>query len=196
MEKVMVVAKSALYAAGFEDETGFFAGAFPALTAAIVNSHIFMERGISETDYDYKQIIPYTVVKYKNKYLLLKRLSKQGEKRLHGMLSIGVGGHINENERQGGETMLINGALRELNEEVRVSFTKDPVFMGFLNDNEADVGRVHLGLVYLLAAEDGVFKINEKDKMEGGWAAAGELAEKLPAMEGWSRILIESGLIC
>ena len=196
MEKVMAVAKSALYAAGFTDETGFFAGAFPALADAIVKNHIFMERGVSETNYDYKQIIPYTVVKHKDAYLLLRRLNKQGEKRLHGMLSIGVGGHINENERRGGESMLIAGALRELNEEVRVSYVQNPVFMGFLNDNGADVGRVHLGLVYLLTADNAAFTINETDKMEGGWAAADELADKLPAMEGWSRILIESGFIC
>ena len=194
MENILVVEKTILEAAGFADKPGFFTGDSSVVLRAVRDRHIFMRRDLCETDYDYKQIIPYTVVRHGNSYLLMKRLPKQGETRLHGLLSIGVGGHINDTE-DGGD-IILSGALRELAEEVYVPHAGQPVFMGLLNDSDTDVGRVHLGAVYLLEADGGNFEVNEKDKMEARWATAGELQTLTDAMEGWSRILMESGFIC
>ena len=54
-------------------------------------------RGDMEEDPAYKQLIGYVIITSDNgKTLVYKRLNGGGEARLHGMLSIGVGGHMND----------------------------------------------------------------------------------------------------
>src|SRR5688572_3846683 len=55
----------------------------------------FVERARGEETPAWKQAIPYCVVADEERVLLMKRRAKGGEARLHGKLSIGVGGHIN-----------------------------------------------------------------------------------------------------
>jgi len=55
----------------------------------------FIERRYAESHPEYKQPIPYVAVCRGDEVLCLTRLSTQGEKRLPGKRSIGVGGHIN-----------------------------------------------------------------------------------------------------
>ena len=55
----------------------------------------FMERRYAEAHPNYKQPIPYVAIIKNDSVLCLTRLDKQGEARLHGKKSIGVGGHIN-----------------------------------------------------------------------------------------------------
>src|SRR5207253_6308548 len=57
--------------------------------------HFFIDRPTAEQSPQYKQIIPYVVIRHGDSYFLLQRTSKQTEARLHHKLSIGVGGHIN-----------------------------------------------------------------------------------------------------
>ena len=186
MEKVMVVKKDILINSGFRDEAGFFTENIEKITETVLNNYFFIERGLAENDFLLKQIIPYAVVKNGGRYLMMKRLTGQSEKRLHGLLSIGVGGHINESEA--GENILLKGMTRELNEEIAVKYS-DMKLIGVLNNPADDVGRVHLGFVYLIIA-DGDFLINEPDKMTGEWALPEELVKSIDRMEGWSALLI------
>ena len=79
-------------------------------------------------------------------YFLLRRTRKQNEARLHDKLSLGIGGHINPG------LDLLGGLQQELNEEVQIDDPYTLDFAGILNDESTEVGRVHLGAVYLLHA--------------------------------------------
>jgi len=191
MEKVMAVETDILKANGFTDETGFFTENADIILEAIRSRHIFLDRSACENDFSYKQIIPYIIIKHGEDYLVFKRLNKQNEARLHGMLSIGAGGHINENEAADGcGDIIIGGMLRELNEEVTVSYLKGPKFCGIINNNSNDVGRVHLGLAFMLETESAYFNVNEPEKMEAEWVSQKNLTEYLGEMEIWSIIII------
>src|SRR4030042_1570946 len=55
----------------------------------------FINRSEAEKDPSYKQIIPYVIMCHNGKFLSYVRGKKAGEKRLLGLRSIGIGGHIN-----------------------------------------------------------------------------------------------------
>jgi hypothetical protein len=55
----------------------------------------FVERARAETSPQWKQVIPYSLVECDGRILVVRRLRKGGESRLHEKHSIGIGGHIN-----------------------------------------------------------------------------------------------------
>ncbi|MEG1686418.1 MAG: hypothetical protein RR276_00900, partial [Angelakisella sp.] len=57
--------------------------------------HEFIPRPEAENDPTRKQIIPYVVLCRGSEVFATRRLNKGGEARLHGLLSLGIGGHIN-----------------------------------------------------------------------------------------------------
>lgn len=151
----------------------------------------FVERRFAEQDSTLKQIIPYCVVCRGEKILLLRRLSGQGEKRLHNKLSIGVGGHINPQDGDG--EVLERGTQRELQEEleIRGSFKTEPV--GIINDDASDVGSVHFGIVQKVSILNGDVQIREKEMMEGNFVSLAELRtmeKEKESFESWSSYLL------
>ena len=64
--------------------------------------------------------------------------------------------------------------------------------IGLINDDRVPVGRVHLGIVYLVAASDAGVRIREKDLLSGRFAQREELRPVLPLMESWSRLVAEA----
>ncbi|HEX6642639.1 MAG TPA: NUDIX domain-containing protein, partial [Thermoanaerobaculia bacterium] len=117
----------------------------------------------------------------------LQRTQKQTESRLHHKLSLGIGGHINPDTPD-----LFDGLQKELEEEVEVVGDYDLTFVGILNDDTTDVGRVHLGAVYVLDAHDGVVNVRETEKMSGRWVPRHELPQHREAMESWSQIVYDA----
>ena len=82
----------------------------------------FLPRSQVEQDETHKQIIPYICIRHGDSFVLLQRTKKQSEARLHNKFSLGIGGHINEQEVAGGAQDLVQaGLLRELNEEITVA---------------------------------------------------------------------------
>ena len=129
----------------------------------------FIDRPEAEGDPAYKQLIPYVTITNDGHFLLLERTKAQGEKRLHGMLSLGVGGHINPiDEGSDLEETIALALARELEEELWLHVESQPKLLGFINDNSNSVGSVHLGLHYLLPVETRP-KVRETDKMKALW---------------------------
>lgn len=160
----------------------------------------FVERRYAEEHPEFKQPIPYVAVCREDQVLCLTRLSTQGEKRLHGKKSIGVGGHINPCD-QDGEDLFANACRRELHEElVLPSDSPLPLSpVGLLNDDTTAVGAVHVGLVYRLDASALDVTIRETSAMAGDF-------ESLPSLcslntppnspfETWSDLLLRSGAL-
>jgi predicted NUDIX family phosphoesterase len=152
----------------------------------IAAKHFFIDRPTAEQSPQYKQVIPYVVIRHGESYFLLTRTPKQTEARLHHKLSIGVGGHINPDS-----PTVLGGLQKELDEEVGVDGDYEISFVGILNDDTTDVGRVHLGAVYVLDAATPNVTIRETEKMTGSWVARAELAAMRERMETWSQIVYD-----
>lgn len=152
----------------------------------VERAHFFILRADAEVAPQYRQIIPYVVVTHADEVFTLRRTPKQSEARLHHKVSIGVGGHINPGHG------IVEGLQKELDEEVDVSDDFELQFAGIINDESTDVGRVHLGVVYLLRSSGKNVHVKETDKMTGEWLARRELATLRDAMESWSQIVYDA----
>jgi len=152
----------------------------------------FLPRSQVEQDETHKQIIPYICIRHGDSFVLLQRTKKQSEARLHNKFSLGIGGHINEQEVAGGAKDLVQaGLLRELNEEISVAQGWKLNLLGTIYDSSTPVGRVHFGIVYELVTPARNFTLNEPDLMSGQWVSRTELCGYKERMETWSQLLME-----
>lgn len=156
-----------------------------AILSLIEREHIFLDRPVAEVSEEWRQIIPYVVIRHGDDVFVLERTAKQTEARLHHKLSLGIGGHINPGHD------LMAGLKKELDEEVRVAGDYTLTFAGILNDESTEVGRVHLGAVFLLDAASPGVTVLETEKMRGAWRPRTSLAEAREAMESWSQVVYD-----
>jgi len=140
----------------------------------------WLPREEAETNKNYKQVIPYcAVVRSDGHYLIYRR--KGNEKRLHGLISMGVGGHID-----GGESLL-EGLHREIREEA------DPEsfhykFLGIVNMHNSPVDKVHVGLMYKVYVD---YAKPKEELREPEWVALSGARLLRDEMEPWSRYLLD-----
>lgn len=148
-----------------------------------------------ESDPTWKQPIPYAVALYRPakanhesvQLFWMDRLAGGSDKRLHGRASFGVGGHVSPTD--GG----IRSALaREWNEEVSTPHLPEFTPIGLLNDDVSDVGRVHLGIVFLALLSSTDIVIRERDKLAGSLVPVSEVLRRRQELEGWSALLVHS----
>src|SRR2546422_5192409 len=121
----------------------------PSVTAA---SHIlYLNRSDAEQDKRYKQLIPYVLAICNDKILRYRRGRGGQETRLHGLYSVGIGGHISEEDHGLFSTGLgyHEGMRRELMEEVAVEEVNESA-VAVINDDSTEVGYVHFGVVHVL----------------------------------------------
>lgn len=198
-ESVLVVARDAIFEGRWPQ--GFVActtedGA--RLVRQIEAAGRLLERDLAERSPAWKQPIPYCVIEQASAWFCVERLGAQGEVRLHGKRSIGLGGHIGPEDSPDGDGAIRRALARELREELDLGPgpLPTPQFMGILNDDSTEVGRVHFGLVFRLRLATGEkVAIRETLKMRGGWgrlAGPDGLWQDLERFETWSRILLEA----
>ena len=157
----------------------------------ILSTHEFLPRPEAENDPSHKQIIPSVVVCRGDEIFVTRRLNKGGEARLHGLLSIGVGGHINPEADGDGSDVLFRGMKREIEEEVAIESMGALIACGMINDDMTEVGSVHLGLFFTLEVF-GEVKVLETEKLEGFWVKRSELSGLTEQMETWSQFVIQA----
>lgn len=186
MEKVLVVKTEKLseYISG---RIGLLTDVREAVLEVIINEHEFIPRSDAEEDPSYKQIIPYVVLTQQGKVFATRRLNKGGESRLHGKISIGIGGHINPVDETDRKSVLIHGLERELDEEVDIEHRGQLVPRGLINDDSNGVGAVHLGLCFTMEVE-GRVAVKETEKLTGAWMSVDELKAEYNNMETWTQI--------
>lgn len=186
-EQVMVVAREDLAPYLGTRTFDFIRERTDEMLDLIVEKHFFIDRPTAESSPQYKQIIPYVLIRHGETYYLLQRTKKQTEARLHLKYSLGIGGHINPDTPD-----LLDGLQKELEEEVEVAGDYDLTFAGILTDDSTEVGRVHLGVVYILESHTGEVHVRETEKMAGTWASVSEIREKYDALETWSQIAFDA----
>ena len=122
-----------------------------ALQLLCAKEHVhWVARKDCESDPSFKQIIPYIMIRVYDdrdsdfRYLVYNRTKQSGEGRLKGKASIGIGGHITEPET------IRQGLFREIEEELETyGAIFDLSFMGFVNNESDEVGKVHLGALFI-----------------------------------------------
>jgi len=183
-EQVLVVPRSAVIDG--DGWTGVVAADAAAFADVVDREGRFEPRSAMESDPEFKQVIPYLVLRDDDRYFLMRRTRAGGDVRLHDRRSIGVGGHLNPGDRD-----LLGGLRREWAEELVAAFVPEFEFVGLLNDDTTDVGRVHLGAVYVADAEGHDVAIREIDKLSGAFATPDDVAAVADDLETWSRLVFE-----
>ncbi len=183
-ELVLVVPRAAVV--GDAGWRGIRPGKLESFLAAVAAQGSHRRRGDMERDPDFKQVIPYLVLHDGERYFLMRRTRAGGDRRLHDSYSIGIGGHLNPED--GGP---LEGLAREWAEEIDADFVPDLRFVGLLNDDETDVGRVHVGMVFSGDAAGRAAAIREIDKLEGRFVAPSDVAAVADRLESWSRLVFE-----
>lgn len=187
-ESILVVRREYL-APYLTEDFGLITEGVEEIVRVIEAHHEFRPRPEMETDPAYKQIIPYVLVTRGAEAFVMQRLKKGGEQRLHGLLSLGVGGHINPVDEAGGSA-LTSGLRREVDEEVAVERAASLTPLGVINNDRDEVGRVHLGFLFRLEAE-GAVTVRETEKLSGSFMPIAALPALRDKMEGWSQIALE-----
>jgi predicted NUDIX family phosphoesterase len=146
-----------------------------------------LDRNVAEQSPEWKQLIPYVVVRDGERTFLMERTEAGGDPRLHRKASIGVGGHLNPVDR--GEDPLIAGLAREWAEELETDWQPQFQLVGLLNDDSNPVGSVHLGVVFTVEARGRAVQVRETDKLSGRMASVQEVREAWPRLETWSQLV-------
>jgi predicted NUDIX family phosphoesterase len=184
-ERVLVVPRSSLM--GDPGWHGLRTDGLVEFEATVARLGRFEPRAAMERDASHKQVIPYLVLRDGERIFLMQRTRAGGDARLHDRCSIGVGGHLNP-----GDGDLLGGLRREWQEELAAAFEPDFRLVALLNDDTTDVGRVHVGAVYVADAAGRPVAVRETDKLSGAFATLDEVLAVEDRLETWSRLLAEA----
>ncbi len=194
-ERVLVVPSAELDRLGrFQ---GFSGDAEGYLSAMLVPELMeYRPRSQVEDDPSFKQIIPYVVFRCVDDVFCYTRGKSQGESRLHRLRSLGVGGHVSEEDALGGKTLDAYEAAmrREIEEEVEIRSPGRIRRVGLINDDETPVGRVHLGVVHLYDLERPEVGSREEGLADARFLSLSSIRELESEFESWSRICIDAFL--
>jgi predicted NUDIX family phosphoesterase len=192
-ENVLVVRRNLF------DELGSFHGLNfepePYLEAMLARgNNYFLARATAENDPAHKQIIPYAILACGNRVLHYVRGKKAGEQRLVAKGSIGIGGHLNDNDESlfaWDEAAYRAGVEREVNEEVQIDTPFADRIVALLNDDTTEVGRVHLGVVHVFQLEKPEVQKREAMITNLAFLTKSQLEERRENLETWSQICLD-----
>lgn len=179
-------------------------------------SHLVIkERAALEPDGDYRQLLPYMIVRRLGadgvmRFLAYQRTDRIGENRLAGKVSVGFGGHVDANGMywdHGGSSVidlrstLIASAMRERDEELRIVGTQQAphhlaiTWGDFVITQESIPERMHVGLVMNLDLPEGLeLECAESELTTLGMMTAEALLQADMRheieLEAWSRLLL------
>ena len=153
----------------------------------------FRDTGLREVEEDPSepQIIPYVVFRHEDRYFLTHRLRWSSERRLRKQYSLGVGGHINPEDVAGAADPIDAGLRREWEEEVVYEGRISTRLIGAINDQTTAVGRVHLGLIFLLDGDRSEISIREVNKLAGELLPLEVMRSYYLLMESWSQLIFD-----
>ncbi|MEA3187491.1 MAG: hypothetical protein QOD99_1321 [Chthoniobacter sp.] len=193
-EMILVVKRSLLEELGLFQGLSLDVGKYlPALLAR--ENNFFMPRSEAETNPAFKQIIPYVLLVHDGRVLHYVRGKKAGEQRLVAKGSIGIGGHMNDDD-EGlfalDKAAYLEGVRREVFEELNVQTQFQDRIVALLNDDSNDVGKVHLGVVHVFSlASD---RVEKREAMITNlvFLSPEELRTRREQLETWSQISLDS----
>lgn len=194
-EQVLVVPTTLFHGLGYfqgfhRDVDRYFATLFsPEHTS-------YRPRAEMEQNPGFKQLIPYVIFRHidaegRTHLFCYTRGIGQGERRLHSKRSIGIGGHISSEDAEQRDAYE-EGMRRELSEEVAIDTPYRESCVGLINDDQTEVGKVHLGVVHLFDVQAPQVRPREDDIADARFVPVEELWADRNALESWSRICLEA----
>jgi predicted NUDIX family phosphoesterase len=170
-----------------------------------------------EKDPGFKQLIPYMIFRHveangRETVFQYTRGAGMGEGRLHRKRSVGIGGHISAidaakkgtvpNQTPGGQPTFLEGQTvgspyeegmrRELDEEVAIESPYTARCVGLINDDQTEVGSVHLGVVHLFDLERPAVRPREPEIIECGFRPVEAILADMSGFETWSQICMKA----
>jgi len=153
---------------------------------------VYRNRSEAEQDKRYKQLIPYVLIICNDKILRYRRGRGGQETRLHGLFSVGIGGHISEEDHglfsSGGGYH--EGMRREVMEEVAVDEVKETA-VAVINDDSTEVGQVHFGVVHIMHVANESFAGRRSGIAGPEFIPITEAVKDPAGYESWSRFCLE-----
>ncbi|MFH7320369.1 phosphoesterase [Desulfurivibrio sp. D14AmB] len=178
---------------------GAFSGPDPQRVLALPQA--FIRRGEAEENPAFKQLIPYQLFSFQERFFVYRRGGGVGEGRLAGRLSVGIGGHINREDAGGGDHLTATAyqaaLMRERVEELVNAEGVAGHFVGWINDDTSAVGRVHLGAVHLgvMAGVEAcralAIRGDGEDIHPLGWWSVAEILAQGESFEQWALLAVE-----
>jgi len=192
-EMILVVRRETVEKLGMWQGLNFDVARYlPVLLAR--ENNFFKARSAAETDPTFKQIIPYVLLVHGGKVLHYVRGKKSGEQRLVSKGSIGIGGHMND-EDEGlfalDEAAYLEGVRREVCEELKIGTKFKNRVVALLNDDSNEVGKVHLGVVHVFDLDEPTVEKNEAMITNLAFLSPEELRERRDLLESWSQICLD-----
>lgn len=197
-----IVVFPALSLSKYVPGVGLYTGEFDR--TALLDECRPMRRRDAEEDFSVIQLVSVFVIRYRDRYLTYKRTKRLPESRLHGVYSIGFGGHLNPSDL----LPLLNifdpavGVPlleRELREEIKFESLGPTaiLYRGLLYDNSREVSKQHLGLTYEVVTESDHFEIGERGfLMDAKYETLDEMRQRRHDFENWSLLLLEEETNC
>src|ERR1051325_655709 len=179
------------------DELGSFQGLslevdkyLPVVTSS--SRLVYLNRSEAELDKRYKQLIPYVLLICNGRILRYRRGKGGQETRLHGLYSVGIGGHISEEDHGLFSNRLgyQEGMRRELMEEVSIEECNE-ASVAVINDDSTEVGFVHFGVVHVLHVADETIAGRRSGIVAPEFISVAEAVKETSAYESWSRFCLE-----
>jgi predicted NUDIX family phosphoesterase len=180
------------------EELGVFQGLsleiekyLPVVTSA--SQILYLNRSDAEHDKRYKQLIPYVLVFCNDRILRYRRGKGGQETRLHGLYSVGVGGHISEEDHGLFSNRLgyHEGMRRELMEEVAIDEVNDAA-VAAINDDSSEVGFVHFGVVHVIHVASEAIVGRRSGIVSPEFVPVAEAVGESSGYESWSRFCLEN----
>ncbi|NQU08722.1 MAG: hypothetical protein HQ583_09180 [Candidatus Abyssubacteria bacterium] len=155
----------------------------------------YIRRKDAETDPDYKQVIPYVLFVYEESIFAYRRGKRGGEERLHEKYSVGIGGHIEVEDRtlfSKDDFGYYDAMWREVVEEVDTDFPETPPeCVALIYDDSVEVGRVHFGVVHTVKlARPGIRK-RESAITDSKLVPIEKAVQNLQIYETWSQLCLD-----
>jgi len=159
------------------------------------SNNFFLPRESAEDDPQYKQIIPYALFRYKDTLLRYVRGKKSGEQRLASKSSVGIGGHINQDDAEQSSLerdTYMTGVDREINEELELNCNYTQKAVALINDDSNDVGQVHIGVVHLFELDGNDVRPGETNIQDLQFLNKENLIAERETLETWSQICLDN----
>ncbi len=180
------------------DELGSFQGLslevdkyLPVVTSS--SRLVYLNRSEAELDKRYKQLIPYVLLICNGRILRYRRGKGGQETRLHGLYSVGIGGHISDTDNGlfSKDVGYRDGMRREIMEEVAID-PADDAAVAVINDDSTEVGYVHFGVVHIMHLPNENFIKGRSGIVAPEFVPIAEAAKNGAAYESWSRLCVEN----
>lgn len=153
---------------------------------------VYRNRSDADQDKRYKQLIPYVLLICNDKILRYRRGKGGGETRLHGLYSVGIGGHISEDDHGlfSNNRGYQDSMRRELMEEVGIDAAHEPA-VAAINDDSTEVGYVHFGVVHVVRVPDESVASGRSGIVAPEFIPIADAVKDLSGYESWSRFCLE-----